>query len=528
MKSLAGSAKMQTADGLAQVLALLFVCVCVSRVAQGQPIIIDPGAPIHAVVPHDFDHDGTTDLLVSIGGSQADPESRVAVYSWHGPSNSFRETQRYPVPADAVAFTAADFLGAGRSQLMLLTGRSAFVFESPDADPVRLLSSTNFIFTMPRRDRLPFWDYAGDLNADGRDDLILAGDHGYRVFLQTPNGTLAESGYVEGDYSFSTRGLQRRRRTGRTYGINIGIDDPSEARQEREQRADARRGGSPRRDGSIVTSRRLGRLALADANADGRTDLITLKHGNIRTHFQREDGSFADAPDAVYSLGPQGSGPGWNRDVVSVTHGDVNRDGRVDFVVSEIKPRELATVLRLYLWGDAGISTEPTQIIKLHGLAERAELEDVNGDGFLDLVCTVFRADKMLSLRSASTEEIEVALTVHVYEADSEMFSRRATIAWESALTVTEDMGDSQELILLEGDFNGDGVLDLIVHLNQGEAHVYEISARGKTGLKLRSKPIHTWTTALPSLMRVFDANSDGKSDALFRHQDTLEIFITP
>lgn len=513
-------------DGSLQMAAwVVFVLLILSghhetvNAADFHVTVLKPGGRIVNTVIGDFDNDGRGEIFVAVRreSETGATERHLIVYARESADAGLTMLHDFRVANDVSAFAIGDYLGKGRSQVVFLTRRSAFALESPQSDPVRLLDSLNFIFNLPNRGELAYWDYTPDIDGDGLTDLLLADGRGYRVYRQSVDHRLILSGIIEGDYSFS---MPRARSWGRNgLQVSASADGQGSGGEVRTSRGSS----------SIRTSRRLGRICLGDVNADGRLDLITVRDRQLRAHLQRDPLSFGSKPDLVYPLGPKDGSSAWEESSTNIVHGDINRDGRLDFVVTEIDTKELGTKLRVYLWKDSGIAEAPDQIIKLRGLGSRVDLLDINGDGFPDLAFTALRADKMLKLRRPSLEEIDVGVTVHLFDPDLEQFGRRPALNWETTISITESMTQEQQLVYWSGDFTGDGILDLLIHENRGELLVYAGQTKGRDAMKMRlgSKPALRHETSLPLDFLIEDLDGDGKSDVVLRHSETLEV-LTP
>ena len=76
------------------------------------------------------------------------------------------------------------------------------------------------------------------------------------------------------------------------------------------------------------------------------------------------------------------------------------------------------------------------------------------------------------------------------------------------------------------GDFNADGIRDLLVHENSGELFVYACEVRGgdRMKIKIESKPMLSRSAAMPRDFLIADLDGDGKSDVTLIYDDRLEI----
>ena len=481
--------------------------------AESERPEIRPGGVIKRIVLRDLNGDGRIDpVIVSVQNEPGGGRQRYVTFYSQGPSTPpdrnlfFKEDRRHAVPQDAVAFALGDFLGRGESQLIYLTGKSVTVVGARGESPIRLLENQRFFIDVPVGGDLPYWDLVSDVDGDGKDDLILADPRAYLIYLQRGDRRLVQHGRVEVDFGFVTQA---------TSAIGGGAGRGRESAEGFRSR-------------SIRTGRTIARLALADTNADARLDLLAMKDGRVLVFPQSDEGRFDARPSFDFRLGARQRGRAGEDSGSTIAHGDVNMDGRVDFVTARIEAKDLLTRLRLYLWSESGIKRSPSQIIKVKGLGGAPTLIDVNGDGYLDLCYLTLRADLILSLRRSSIEELAGTYYLFLFRPEEGIFSTKPDIKHDLSMALTSDMESNQSdsFISFEGDFNADGIRDLIVFENKGELAIFACRARSNDPMKLKldSRPMHVFTIELPLDIEVVDLDGDAKSDIVLRYKDRLEV----
>jgi uncharacterized protein (TIGR03437 family) len=237
-------------------------------------------------------------------------------------------------------------------------------------------------------------------------------------------------------------------------------------------------------------------MASGDVNGDGVADLVLLDQGTDDTNdtltilLGVEDGALMPDPKGTISLGGR---------YYDVAVADFNGDGKLDIVTIG------GYDIKVWLGdGTGGFSQAPTSPIdtlalNLYG-AYRVGIGDFNRDGKIDLLIMTGTADS----------------SVAILEGDGGGGFNLAT-----SPVATGQEGSS----LTVADFNQDGSLDVAITCPYGN-EVIVLLGDGSGRLVQDPRGGTLPTTVLPLYIANGDFNGDGKVDLVVTHESTLTIFL--
>lgn len=335
-----------------------------------------------------------------------------------------------------------------------------------------------------------------DLNSDGKADLIVPQRGGYELYVRDE----------EGGFSY----MQRLR-----------LQADSEIRL------------WSLLDRQLRVKYSLPAFEVCDVNADGRSDLA-LFNGNVFTvYLQQPDGTFSAYPDWEYPLAIDEE----DRDGYRRSHerfglapliADFNRDGFADVLIGDSRRAEAA--IFYHQPGAERLYGAPEVMFNHEGWYVTQLVRDLNNDGLMDVV--MVRLDKLgiwAILSVLFTHTVDIESLVYLQQPGNEPFredrdyAMHLSVPFVLSISGTGPRLDSNYIVSIDGDFNGDGRLDLLVK-------------RSETELQLRPGAEEEVFSSDPSLFGAIiiqdtsrfamsqpylqDLNADGCSDILLHHRD--------
>lgn len=301
-----------------------------ARTAQGDNTLFEtyeietPAALHQTVLAGNFDGSGRAQLAVVIVDPAWSP--RIRLIAWDG--------AEWVTTLDGALDPAVLFVEVARiadRDRLVSYRRGSVEWLDPGSGKQRPLVDLRIPYRASHEDGIPHLDIARDLNGDGRDDLLLPGIDGFRLSLQSEDGSFGAPGKLGPAEPFARSNAYGDKRTYAQAGIT-----------------------------AENLPWYLSRVHRFDFDLDGRQDLVFWDGDHFLAYRQDESGGFGDPPvtfttevefdfDGSYGLAFQfgdasvpsmllGFGPRMEHTVLQGFH-DLNGDDVADLVTLTLKGR---------------------------------------------------------------------------------------------------------------------------------------------------------------------------------------------
>ena len=338
-----------------------FAVVLSGVTANATVAVVPVSGSVYTVTVNGVSGDGTLGVnLVDDGSIRDAAQNRLAAADGQA---AFRNQQTYAAGTNPIAVAVGDVNGDGKPDVVLANNAASSVSV--------LLGNGDGSFRSQQTFSALFQPYAialGDVNGDGRADLILAnsGVSNIAVFLGNgdgafnppqlfPTGNQPHS-VVLGDINGDGKPDVVTANYGGGGSVSVLLGAGNGALLPMQTFAT---GTAPRS------------VALGDVNGDGKPDLAVANYDNNWVGVLLGNGDGTLKPQRTFATG---SNP-W-----SVAIGDVNGDGNLDLAVAN----NVSSVS--VLLGNGSGNFSPQQAFPAGSIPRSVSFGDVNGDGRLDLV----------------------------------------------------------------------------------------------------------------------------------------------
>lgn len=260
-------------------------------------------------------------------------------------------------------------------------------------------------------------------------------------------------------------------------------------------------------------------VVVHDGNGDGRDDIYLIWPDRLMMYMQNDQGQFSADRTTEFRFQDVESGSMLQSQLT-----DYDRDGRLDLICSR---------------SDGGISGAHTDIVFFNAadilLGRRVEgyritltdvcgnmiVGDFNNDGMLEVAVPAVELGILSTVQKMITKKTDVHLLIYPID-NAGQPSREPTVRRELSCRLDFEQADPTADIRLDwsGDYDGDGLADLVVADGGGQLMFY----RGLAREYIESKASLVLDMQSPDDIRPAKLNNDGRDDLVIIHKPAQGI----
>ncbi|HZR43545.1 MAG TPA: choice-of-anchor P family protein [Ktedonobacteraceae bacterium] len=339
------------------------------------------------------------------------------------------------------------------------------------ADPLSFTSATYSVGAGP------FAVAVGDLNSDGKPDIVVTNQHSNSISILLNNGDgsfqlsqtitvgVTPEGVAVGDFNGDGKpDIVVTNYNSNTISVLLNNGT-----------------GSFQLSQTVTVNGGPAAVAVGDFNGDGKFDLVTANYNNSTISILLNNGTGSFQVSQTISVGAT---------PVSVAVGDFNNDGKPDLAVANFNANSISILLN-----NGTGSFQISQTIPVGATPSSVAVGDFNGDGKLDLAVTN-RANNALSI---------------LLNNGAGSFSQPQTYP----------VGAGPNAVAV-GDFNSDGILDLVTA--NVTANTVSILLNNGNGTFQSAQNFSVGTS--PNAVAIGDFNGDGELDLVTANNGSNNVSV--
>lgn len=480
---------------------------------QVTPVQVPEGVRIKDALYADFNGDGRNDLLIATYG----PANELRIHLQQEGARPFRNEADFtlaPVWKDVVAFAVGDVHPDPGLEVVLATSKGIWSWQprAPEKERVRKIAECILLWQLPAWNGPFAWPLLlHDLDGDGRVDVTIPEPDGYRILLQKEIGVFAAAEELivpsqpQGKSSVpmpSSRTRARKMRERVELQLSVGGGMAVDALRDTGAMVDV--------DDSVPAPQ------FFDWDADGDLDLIIRTQRWLFVWTLDRSGRYGAHPSFSQQVPVEEDRARALEVSYSVHVADLDLDRRADCVIfsGDRRSDDVRTQVQFFtqagkkrIFGEKGL---PDQLLVLAGFAGNPRFDDVNGDGYPDLMVGSLRPDLLKSLRGAAKGEVEVELYVYLNRKGT--FPRRPDLVHRTSVQARGlRLSRQSSLARFFGDATGDGIRDLLLRDTERRLRVM-MTRRNRGGYTIHSRPL--WELRVDPRARVIVGPDRGKRKA--------------
>ena len=403
-----------------------------------------------------------------------------------------KNVQSFVPDARSIICDFGDIVGDNKMEFLMITN-SGIIFYAQQHNqfilkPKQALKVQS-VFRVKPRQALPYWNFARNITPQGKDEILVP------QFQKTVIYSFADSTWqVIGSLNLPARANIRSL-------PNLSIDYS------------------------------LNQIFISDCNQDGLADILSRENDKFNLFFQSNSHHFSRQPNVVFDMKFTPEEPKYAEETSITSIKDINNDGILDLIANKTAARENLlnpqSQIQIYLgkkdarqlW-----SLTPDQIIVSSGVQFNEQMVDLNGDGKLDLSIPSIQLGLMRIIKILLTKSVTV--NVRLFQmAANDKYPEQPNVIKKFTIKFNFNIGNDSAsgggivpVFNVDGDYNGDGLHDLITTIDQRHLDFYF----GKPRQIFSSTANEKVAVVLPkngNRVKVIDLNGNKRSDIILTYQ---------
>ena len=460
--------------------------------------------PINDIIVDDLNEDGLQDLLIITKSSE---DKKILVFFQKSSGFFKNPDQVLNIDKEAVSFDLGNITDEHKGkEIVYLTNRSVYYYYMNKnlylQEPKKVMETIS-VFQSPTTQSPFLYRFIFDLDGDKADDFLIPEAESMNLFLNDKNGNFVKTQQIKiGSHYEFFQDIKNLRVFYQRIIIQLPI------------------------------------VYFEDFNGDKKDDIISVFEDKIRVFFNKGNGLFSSEPGFKINLKTltQEEKEKTLAPMLDTYVIDLNNDGFMDFVISKSLFRGVKGTQKIYIFLNrrGNISSRPDQIIVNEDSVGPAQIMDLNGDKQKDLIISEIKLGLFRIIKLLLTRKLGYNLSIYLGKQGLYRESPVQKVKYQIRVVLERTGVRGKEFLEFRGDFNGDGVNDLLKNILIKGKHNWLYIFKGKAKKKKMFYDLADYVIVEEMGINeviINDLNRDKKSDIVFdigeKDKKRIVIFLS-